>query len=99
MQMVREDVSAAGRGGRYRPQYDGSCSIAEQDTGAAVLPVQNSRKCLGSDNECGPRLAEADRVVGHRKGKDEACTDGLHIKGRTLRPPELGLHFSRSSGE
>src|SRR5262252_7802935 len=64
MQMVGKNVSPAGRGSRHSFQSYGTCAVTKQHAGAAIFPVENSRKCLGSDDERGPCLPKAKRIVG-----------------------------------
>ncbi len=51
MQMARENKPAAERRGGHRFQHHCAGPIAEEDAGAAILPVENARECLRSDDE------------------------------------------------
>src|SRR5215467_4570846 len=99
MQVVREDVSTTGVGGRNRTQHHGAGTVAEQDTGAAIVPVENPRKGFGSDDEGGARLAAAQSIVGDRQSKNKPSAYRLNVERSTARHFDPGLHPRRGSRE
>src|ERR1700746_1938295 len=95
MQVIRQNKAATGLSSRDRPQHDGTGAVAEQDAGATVLPIEDARERLRSDDEGGSRLAEANRVVGDREREYKPRTNRLDIKGRPVAHAEAGLHLCR----
>jgi len=99
MQLRREHTSI-GRPARRRIQHDRPGPVAEQDAGAAVLPVEDPRKGLGADHQRGARLTQPQGVVGGRQRKDEPRAHRLHVeRGAALHAePRLELDRGRREG-
>ena len=70
-------------------------AVAEQHAGAAILPIENSREGLGADHQRATGLADADEVVGHGEGEDEAGADRLDIEGGAAGHAESRLDLRR----
>jgi hypothetical protein len=66
-----------------RLQYDGTGTVAEEDAGAAVLPVEDAGHGLRSHDQRAAGRAGADELVGDADGIDEPGANGLDIEGRT----------------
>ena len=99
MQMGGEHT-AAGRSAGRGIQDHRSGSVAKQNAGAAVLPVEDPRKRLGSDHQRRARLAQPQRVVGDREREDEPRAHRLHIEGGAAghAKPRLQLDRGRREG-
>ena len=83
----------------HRPQHQRAGAVAEQDTGAAIVPVENARKRLGADHQRGSRLAEPKRIVGGGQRKDETGAHRLDIEGGAPVHPQPRLHLGRGRGK
>ena len=75
VQMGRHDARNA-----RRRQYDGSGAVAEQHTGAAVVPVDDPGVDFGADHECITCHARRDHPVRDGERIDEPAADGLHVE-------------------
>src|SRR6185437_15994339 len=53
-------------------EHDGSGAVAEQDAGTAVVPVQDARERLRTDNDGALGLSGLDEIVGYVETEDEA---------------------------
>src|SRR5579864_6308073 len=83
---MRRQHAAIARSSRLvlRLQHDGAGAVAEQDTGAAVVPVEDARKRLPPDHERTLEGAAAQEIVCGCKRKDEAGADRLQVERRTM---------------
>ena len=83
---MRGQHAAVGRLARLllRLQHDGAGAVAEQHAGAAVVPVENARECLGADHQRALEGAGAQQVVGGREREDEAGAHRLQIERRAM---------------
>src|SRR6185503_14153608 len=76
---------------RLRLEHDRTGAVAEQYARAAVFPVENARKCFGSDHKHALGLTGFDEIVGDVEAINEARTYRLHVEGSTFRDTEAGL--------
>ena len=67
-----------------RFKHDGAGAIAEQHAGAAIVPVENSRECLGADHQRALERAGAQEIVGGGKREDEPRAHRLQVEGRAV---------------
>ncbi len=68
-----------------RLEHDRPGTVAEEDTGATIRPVENARKRFRTDHQRTPVRSGTDELVGNSQGIDEAAADGLQIEGRPNR--------------
>ena len=80
-------------------EHDGSGTVAQQNTGAAVFPVHDRGEPLGSDDQHMLGLAQADAVVGLFEGVDESRTTGGNIEGRRIVGFKFFLDHAGGRGE
>src|SRR5207248_7864723 len=99
MEMRRQNSALHRAALGYRVQEQRTGPVAEQHAGAAVLPIEDARECLGPDDERRAGLAEAQRVVGNRQRKDETGAHRLHIESSAARHSEARLNLDRSRWE
>src|SRR5260370_38768315 len=65
-------------------KHDSAGAIAKQHTGAAVVPVQNSRECLGADHQRALEPACTQEIVRGGKREGKPGTYRLRIEDRTV---------------
>ncbi len=94
MQLRRENARLLACGDNHR-----ASTIAEQNTGTAIAPVENARVHLCTRHQHMFGLTGTDEQIGDRKCVDKTTADGLHVKSRTARNPELRLQNARRAGE
>ena len=99
MQMGREDMAAARPRLGHRLQHQCPGAVAEQDAGAAIVPVENAREGLGADHQSGARLPEPQRIVGGGERKDKPGAHRLDVEGRAPVHPQPRLHLGRGRRE
>lgn len=80
-------------------QHDRAGAVAEEDASGAVLPVEDAREGLRTDDERGLGGARGQELVGRREREDEARADSLEIEGDTAIDAERGLDLRRGRGK
>jgi hypothetical protein len=74
-------------------------TVAKQDAGRAVVPVQDAGEHFGADNQRIARTACLDHGVGGCQCIDKAAAHRLYVvRGRAL-VAQFGLHQARRAGE
>ncbi len=58
-------------------------AVAEQDTSAAVGPVENARKDFCANDQRPPRRSAGDELLSDSQSKHKATAHCLHVKGRS----------------
>ena len=61
---------------------DGSGTVAKQHAGAAVIPIENTRKDFGAHDQCPLVRAGLDEFLRDRKRVNEAAANSLDVEGR-----------------
>src|SRR6516165_9447673 len=61
-------------------EHHGASAVAEQDAGAAVGPIPNSRKSLRTDHQRAPKRTSSHERFFSRQAINEARTHGLQVK-------------------
>jgi len=81
-----------------RPDDERTCRVAEQDTAAAILPINDSAQQLGADNEHTLRLTGANELVGDAEPVERTGASGGNVEGTGPRRPKFGLHEHGAGG-
>src|SRR5882724_7024093 len=76
-------------------EHDGAGAVAEQDTGATVVPIENSGKRLGPDHQRALERARAQVTVRGGKREDKTRADRLQVEGGAVVDTELVLNGDR----
>ncbi len=87
----------AGRFGRL--QHHCSGTVAEQDAGRSILPVDDARQGLGADHQRTLRGAAGNEAVGHAQRIDETAAGRLDAERRASRDAEAPLDQAAHVGE
>ena len=80
-------------------QNDGAGAVAKQNAGGPVVPVENAGEGLRADDQHAPGKTGLDVAVSRRQGENEARTDRLDIKGRTVVHSQPVLDVDRRGGK
>src|SRR4051812_16136397 len=81
--------------GLLRSKHDRAGTIAEQDAGGAILPIEDAAESLRTDDERGFGRAGAQHRVRDREGVEEAGTDGMDVEGNAVVDAEHRLDLGR----
>src|SRR3546814_15282214 len=82
MEVRRQDATVLRIAGTLRrSQNDRAGAVAEQDAGAAVIPVENAREGFGADDQRRASLPGTDEIVRPRPRIQDAGTPPLHTDG------------------
>src|SRR6266853_1468300 len=76
-------------------KHHGAGAVPEQDAGATVVPIENSRKRLGPDHQRPLERARAQVAVRGGKREDKTRADRLQVEGSAVVDTELVLHGDR----
>src|SRR3954453_14428969 len=68
--------------GFARSEHNGAGTVAEQNAGAAVAPVQNARIDFGADHQCVLALTRADKQIGNGERIHKAAAHRLYVEAR-----------------
>ena len=82
-----------------RLEHQCAGTIAEENAGRAVGPVEDAREGLGADDQHALGHAAADIEISGCHGIDEARTDGLDIEGEAVMHAETVLDVDGRRGE
>src|SRR5690625_2534414 len=100
IEMGGQDAALGGGAVRRRcRQHDGAGTVAKEDAGAPVAPVEDATEGFGSHDQRIVRLTAADEVVGYRQRIDEAATHRLYIESHASCKTELRLYPGGRRGE
>ena len=80
-------------------KHNGAGTVSEQHAGAAVVPVENSRECLGADHQRALERAGAQEIVRGGKRENKPRANRLQIEGRAMVDAEPILHRNRGGGK
>src|SRR6185436_8531758 len=94
MQFRREDPRLFTRGNN-----DGAGTVAEQDAGAAIAPVENARIHLRAHYQRVPGLTGTDEQVRNGEPVDKAAAYCLHVECGTARDSQFGLQNASRAGK
>ena len=94
MQFRRENAGLVARGYHYS-----ASAVTEQDTGAAIVPVEDARVHFCPDHQHMSGLAGADEQIRNRECVHEAAAHCLHVERRTTCNPELRLKDACRAGK
>jgi hypothetical protein len=70
-------------------------TVAEQDAGTAIVPVDQFGDDLGTNDECALRFTCANKLVGRRQGIDKNTRSGVVVP-ITIRSMSSGLTSAAS---
>ena len=80
-------------------EHDGTGAIAEQYTGAAIVPIEDPRKRLGANHQRALEGAGSQEIVGGGKRKYKSRTDGLQVEGGAVVDSEPVLYGNGRGGK
>src|SRR3546814_11512002 len=93
MEVRRQDATVLRIAGTLRrSQNDRAGAVAEQDAGAAVIPVENARAGFGADDQRRASLPGTAEIVSHRQRIAEDGAPLLHRTGGPRVTAQARLH-------
>ena len=74
-------------------------AVAEEDAGAAIGPVEDTREGLGADHQHAFGEPALEVEIGGGDRVDEAGADGLHVEGEAVPHAEPALYVDGGGGK
>ena len=97
--MGENAMVSGGTGAGFGAQHHGTGAIAEQNAGGAILPIEQSRKSFGTDDQRGAVRARRQQRIGDRQGIEKPGTDRRDIEGDAMRHAQFVLDDGGTGGK